>query len=133
MESKSRKDSPKERSTAAENVPPTTRKPSTRVKGAINYDEKHAFKDLKESLDHAVDDRAPSDPEEQGSDHEDSWETDSFLEEALIELTEDDFVDGKSFTFLVSMHLFRSLLQQILLFHLCRCATLPIPDRTIRQ
>ncbi|KAM7192486.1 NAD-dependent protein deacetylase hst1 [Naviculisporaceae sp. PSN 640] len=93
MEPKSRKGSPKERNSTATNDPPATRKPSTRVKGVINYDEKHAFKDLKE-LDHAVDDRATNDPQEQGSDAEDSWETDSFLEEAIIEFTEEDFVDG---------------------------------------
>lgn len=103
MESSRRKGSPKERSSNTKendtaDAQPATRKPSTRVKGPINYDEKQAFIDLNKEIDYPVDhqDRALNELEEQVHDLADSWESESLFEDALNELTEDNFLDGKS-------------------------------------
>ncbi|KAM7202458.1 NAD-dependent protein deacetylase hst1 [Rhypophila sp. PSN 637] len=97
MDSSRRKSSPKERTSSAEkndseNQPPT-RKPSTRVKGVINYDEKQAFIALKDELDHPADhqDAPLNELEERLIDLDE--ETTSLYEDVLVELTEDNFAN----------------------------------------
>jgi NAD-dependent histone deacetylase SIR2 len=76
-----------------------TRKPSTRVKNVVDYDEKRAFVELAEDA-HAKPNGVPnpglSELEERVNDLSESWETESLFQDALEDLAEDRFfTDGK--------------------------------------
>ncbi|KAK4103326.1 SIR2-like protein [Parathielavia hyrcaniae] len=71
-----------------------TRKPSTRVKNVVDYDEKRAFVELTEVVDpEPKGARNPglSELEERINDLSESWETESLFQDALEDLAEDRF------------------------------------------
>ncbi|KAL2021252.1 hypothetical protein VTK56DRAFT_7331 [Thermocarpiscus australiensis] len=74
-----------------------TRKPSTRVKNVVDYDEKRHFVDLNEDADadadaqHDVAKTGLSELEERVNDLSESWETESLFQDALEDLAEDRF------------------------------------------
>lgn len=76
-----------------------TRKPSTRVKNVVDYDEKRHLLDLNEEPDEVAEDAAESgmsELEERVNDLSESWETESLFQDALEDLAEDRFfTDGK--------------------------------------
>ncbi|KAL2125933.1 hypothetical protein VTI74DRAFT_2201 [Chaetomium olivicolor] len=71
-----------------------SRKPSTRVKNVVDYDEKRAFVELTEAVD-APPDVVPNsglnELEERVNDLSESWETESLFQDALEDLAEDRF------------------------------------------
>ncbi|KAL2172153.1 hypothetical protein VTG60DRAFT_154 [Thermothelomyces hinnuleus] len=72
----------------------TTRKPSTRVKNVVDYDEKRAFVELSEEVDGEQNDVANpglNELEERVNDLSESWETESLFQDALEDLAEDRF------------------------------------------
>jgi NAD-dependent histone deacetylase SIR2 len=75
-----------------------TRKPSTRVKNVVDYDEKRAFVELTEEVDaepNSVPNPGLSELEERVNDLSESWETESLFQDALEDLAEDRFfTDG---------------------------------------
>jgi NAD-dependent histone deacetylase SIR2 len=78
----------------------TTRKPSTRVKNVVDYDEKRHFVELTEEVDvepkPAVPNSGLNELEERVNDLGESWENESLFQDALEDLTEDRFfTDGK--------------------------------------
>jgi NAD+-dependent protein deacetylase SIR2 len=76
----------------------TTKKPSTRVKELVNYDEKQHLSELKEDIQHGVAHQAVSELEERVIDLGESWETESLFQDALEDLAEDKFfTDGMLF------------------------------------
>ncbi|KAK4242748.1 SIR2-like protein [Achaetomium macrosporum] len=71
-----------------------TRKPSTRVRNVVDYDEKQHFKELTEDADaqpNAVPNSGLSELEERVNDLSESWETESLFQNALEDLAEDRF------------------------------------------
>ncbi|KAK0709580.1 DHS-like NAD/FAD-binding domain-containing protein [Lasiosphaeria miniovina] len=88
MDSKSRASS-KSRAPAAT----TTRKPSTRVKAVVDYDEKRHLPELADEVPRAAV-NGLTELEERVRDLNESWETESLFEDALEDLTEDKFFDG---------------------------------------
>ncbi|KAK3303327.1 SIR2-like protein [Chaetomium strumarium] len=80
--------------TGSTNGTSTTRKPSTRVKNEVNYDEKQAFKDLTDFGD-AKPNGAPNsglaELEQRVNDLNESWETESLLRDCFEEIAEDRF------------------------------------------
>lgn len=82
-----------------------TRKPSSRLKNVVDYDEKRAFVGLTEEVDAQPNgDANPglSELEERVNDLSESWETESLFQDALEDLAEDRFfTDGKDLLFLV--------------------------------
>lgn len=87
----------------------TTRKPSTRVKNVVDYDEKRAFVELTEEADakpNGVRNAGLSELEERVNDLSESWETESLFQDALEDLAEDRiFTDGRFFFLLFGSHL----------------------------
>jgi len=81
----------------------TTRKPSTRVKNVVDYDEKRAFVELTEEVDaqpNGVRNSGLSELEERVNDLSESWETESLFQDALEDLAEDRiFTDGRFSSF----------------------------------
>lgn len=80
-----------------------TRKPSARVKNAVDYDEKRHFVGLNEEADdaerHKVVNSGLSELEERVNDLSESWETESLFQDALEDLAEDRFfTDGEEFS-----------------------------------
>ncbi|KAK4158397.1 SIR2-like protein [Chaetomidium leptoderma] len=71
----------------------TARKPSTRVKNVVDYDEKRAFVELTEEVNAPNGVRNPglSELEERVNDLSESWETESLFQDALEDLAEDRF------------------------------------------
>lgn len=75
----------------------TTRKPSTRVKNVVDYDEKRHLVELTEEVDvkKPVANSGLSELEERVNDLSESWETESLFQDALEDLAEDRFfTDG---------------------------------------
>jgi NAD-dependent histone deacetylase SIR2 len=83
----------------ATNGAAATRKPSTRVKNVVDYDEKRAFVELTEDANakpNGVPNPGLSELEERVNDLSESWETESLFQDALEDLAEDRFfTDGK--------------------------------------
>ncbi|AEO64250.1 17b47ef5-ac06-40e1-893e-5801d4d3fa42 [Thermothielavioides terrestris] len=76
------------------NGAPATRKPSTRVKNVVDYDEKRHFAELTEEVDaqpEPVPNPGLSELEERVNDLSESWETESLFQDALEDLAEDRF------------------------------------------
>ncbi|KAH6842872.1 SIR2-like protein [Chaetomium sp. MPI-CAGE-AT-0009] len=69
----------------------TTRKPSTRVKNVVDYDEKRAFVELTEEVNPKPNNPGLSELEERVNDLSESWETESLFQDALEDLAEDRF------------------------------------------
>ncbi|KAL2144863.1 hypothetical protein VTI28DRAFT_8423 [Corynascus sepedonium] len=72
----------------------TTRKPSTRVKNVVDYDEKRAFVELNEEVDgqqNRLVNPGLNELEERVNDLSESWETESLFQDAIEDLTEDRF------------------------------------------
>lgn len=83
----------------AANGTAATRKPSTRVKNVVDYDEKRHLVELIEDVDAKPDPAVPnpglSELEERVNDLTESWETESLFQDALEDLAEDRFfTDG---------------------------------------
>jgi NAD-dependent histone deacetylase SIR2 len=87
--------------TSSTNTAQNTRKPSTRVRNVVDYDEKRAFQNLNDDdVDDAEDVDASRRPlnelEEHINDLSDSWETESLFQDAIEDLAEDRFfTDGE--------------------------------------
>jgi NAD+-dependent protein deacetylase SIR2 len=81
----------------ATNGAAATRKPSTRVKNVVDYDEKRAFVELTEDAKpNGVPNPGLSELEERVNDLSESWETESLFQDALEDLAEDRFfTDGE--------------------------------------
>ncbi|KAL2119769.1 hypothetical protein VTJ04DRAFT_6730 [Mycothermus thermophilus] len=82
--------------TGSTNTAQNTRKPSTRVRNVVDYDEKRAFQNLNDDdVDDAEDVDASRRPlnelEEHINDLSDSWETESLFQDAIEDLAEDRF------------------------------------------
>ncbi len=79
----------------------TARKPSTRVKNVVDYDEKRAYVELTEEFDPKptpVRNSGLTELEERVNDLSESWETESLFQDALEDLAEDRvFTDGTFF------------------------------------
>lgn len=76
-----------------------TRKPSTRVRNVVDYDEKRHLVDLNEDAPPDVANPGLNELEERVKDLGESWETESLFEDALEDLAEDRFfTDGESLT-----------------------------------
>ncbi|KAH6616975.1 DHS-like NAD/FAD-binding domain-containing protein [Chaetomium tenue] len=69
----------------------TTRKPSTRVKNVVDYDEKRAFVELADETSSKPTNPGLSELEERVNDLSESWETESLFQDALEDLAEDRF------------------------------------------
>ena len=81
----------------------TTRKPSTRVKNVVDYDEKRAFVELNEEVDgqqNRLVNPGLNELEERVNDLSESWETESLFQDAIEDLTEDRFFTDGEFTHL---------------------------------
>ena len=76
----------------------TARKPSTRVKNVVDYDEKRAYVELTEAVgpqSNGARNAGLSELEERVNDLSESWETESLFQDALEDLAEDRiFTDG---------------------------------------
>ncbi len=85
----------------------TARKPSTRVKNVVDYDEKRAFVELTEEVDpksNGAHNAGLSELEERVNDLSESWETESLFQDALEDLAEDRiFTDGTFSCFVLSV------------------------------
>lgn len=90
----------------------SSRRPSTRVKELVNYDEKAHMAELEEDIAHGVahaqklakaQPAALNELEERVLDLDNSWETESFIEEYLVTSAEEQFfTDGNVFSFSIA-------------------------------
>src|SRR3569833_805989 len=80
-------------------APVAKRKPSTRVKEMVGFDEKQHMDEIKKDIKTGVVHNALTELEERVNDLGESWESESLFEVALEDLTEDKFFDGMFFCF----------------------------------